>query len=304
LALRPFRLWEYTWLYKSLRLSEGGMKILDLGGSASHLPILAALAGCKVTTLDINAAFVQAAQEVAHGLNLRSFDACVGDMRDLSGFPEDSFDTVLCCSVLEHLTAHDQELTLMQMARVLKPGGAIGLTFDYGTPAPGANEHLPPPHEPPLTAAEVLRRYLQGPLLLAGNAFTEDPIPGALFHDEHIRYTVASLFLTKSPAFPIDVPKCEPAGTVLGGLVIQDLPSRVYKTVTRAQQAAYELEQSLEEERQHAAVLEAIASERLIAMQEKEDLIMRLNGELRKLGERRLFQRVFPRLFWRDRIRK
>src|SRR5579863_8576832 len=24
LALRPFRLWEYIWLYKSLRLSEGG----------------------------------------------------------------------------------------------------------------------------------------------------------------------------------------------------------------------------------------------------------------------------------------
>jgi hypothetical protein len=83
-----------------------------------------------------------------------------------------------------------------------------------------------------------------------------------LYQQSDLAYEVAqmaSLFLTKAPALPIDVPKCEPAGTVLGGLVIQDLPSRVHKTVTRTQQAAYELEQSLEEERQHAAVLEAAA---------------------------------------------
>src|SRR5205085_4483941 len=30
LALRPFRIWEYTWLYKSLGLSSGGLNVLDL----------------------------------------------------------------------------------------------------------------------------------------------------------------------------------------------------------------------------------------------------------------------------------
>ena len=53
LATRPFRLWEYAWLYKSLRLNQGGRKVLDLGGPASHLSVLAAIAECDVTSVDI-----------------------------------------------------------------------------------------------------------------------------------------------------------------------------------------------------------------------------------------------------------
>jgi len=29
LALRPFRIWEYAWLYKSLGLSAGGLNVLE-----------------------------------------------------------------------------------------------------------------------------------------------------------------------------------------------------------------------------------------------------------------------------------
>ena len=32
LAQRPFRLWEYAWLYKGLELDAGGLDVLDLGG--------------------------------------------------------------------------------------------------------------------------------------------------------------------------------------------------------------------------------------------------------------------------------
>src|SRR5208282_1832134 len=42
LSIRPFRLWEYIWLYKALRLSEGGKSVLDLGGPASHIVMSAA----------------------------------------------------------------------------------------------------------------------------------------------------------------------------------------------------------------------------------------------------------------------
>lgn len=197
LVLRPFRLWEYAWLYRTLNLSAGGVSVLDLGGPATHLTILAALAGSRVTTVDINPEFVAAARECAQELRIGCLDARVGDMRDLSAFPDNSFDVVVSCSVLEHLTGHDQEIALKEVARVLRPGGLAGLTFDFGPSAAGANVYLPPPHDPPQDAAEALRRFLQGGLVPVGNPFAEDPVPGCLFHHESIRYTVASLFLAK-----------------------------------------------------------------------------------------------------------
>jgi 2-polyprenyl-3-methyl-5-hydroxy-6-metoxy-1,4-benzoquinol methylase len=234
LAMRPFRIWEYVWLYRSLGLSAGGLKVLDLGGPASHLSLLAAFAGCHVTSVDINPVFVQAAHECARALNLTTLDTRVGDMRDLSAFAEDSFDAVVCCSVLEHLTAHDQEVALRETARVLKPGGLAGLTFDFGVGAPGANEHLPPPHDPPTTSTEAVRRYSQGGLVPAGNPFAEDPIPGSLFHHASIGYTVASLFLAKPPAPEVRTPRCERGGSRLGELVIQNLPYRLHKCAKAA----------------------------------------------------------------------
>jgi hypothetical protein len=69
LASRPFRLCEYVWLYKPLGLSGGGMEVLDLGGPATHLSILAAIAGCHVTSVDINPESVQA-NECARALKV------------------------------------------------------------------------------------------------------------------------------------------------------------------------------------------------------------------------------------------
>src|SRR5579859_1178988 len=190
---------------------------------------MVAFAGCHVTSVDINPAFVQAAHECARALDVTTLDTRVGDMRDLSEFADGSFDAIVCCSVLEHLTAPDQEVALREAARVLKPGGMVGLTFDFGVGAPGANEHLPPPHDPPTSASEALRRYSQGGLTPVGNPFTEDPIPGVLFHHESIGYTVASLFLAKAPAPPVRIPRCDPSGSRLGKLAIKELPYRMHK---------------------------------------------------------------------------
>jgi SAM-dependent methyltransferase len=236
LVLRPFRLWEYAWLYRTLNLSAGGVSVLDLGGPATHLTILSAIAGCRVTTIDINSEFVAAARECARELQIDSLDARVGDMRDLAAFPNDSFDVIVSCSVLEHLTGNDQEIALREMARVLRPGGMVGLTFDFGSAAPGANVYLPPPHDPPPGAAEALRRFSQGGLEPVGNPFAEDPVPGCLFHHESIFYTVASLFLAKPPVPVIGIPPpARAAASVLGALRIPDLPRRFYRTVSRLQ---------------------------------------------------------------------
>ena len=283
LALRPFRIWEYVWLYKVLGLSSGGMDVLDLGGSASHLSLLAAIAGCRVTTIDINPEFVRAAAECARALKLESLAAHTGDMRDLSRFTDANFDVVVCCSVLEHLTARDQERAMEETARVLKPGGLAGLTFDYGPPAPGANIHLPPPHEPPQTAAEVLRRYEQGGLLATGNPFCEDSIPGGLFRQEGVAYTVASLFLAKPPVRGVALPVCQRTGSVLGGLTVEELPYKLRQGVGAAADMDKRLaaqKRTLEEEAERVRILEELAVERLAAMQEKEQTISELSTAL------------------------
>lgn len=236
LIFRPFRLWEYVSIYKTLGLSSGGLKVLDLGGPATHLSLLAAIAGSTVTSVDINAGFVDAAKACARSLKLRTLDPVCGDMRDLSRFPADSFDAVICCSVLEHLTGPDQERALREMARVVKPGGLVGLTFDYGLGAPGANEYLPPPHDPPPSAAEAVHRYSQGGLVVVGNEFSEDPLPGCLFHDPVIRYTVASLFLAKPPLPEVRTPRSEPTGSALGCLVMEALPFKIHDGARRVRE--------------------------------------------------------------------
>jgi SAM-dependent methyltransferase len=284
LVLRPFRLWEYVWLYQALNLSAGEIRVLDLGGPATHLTILAALAGCRVTTLDINPEFIQAAQECSRTLQIASLDARVGDMRDLSAFSEDSFDVVVSCSVLEHLSANDQEIALREMARVLKPGGLAGMTFDFGESAAGANIYLPPPHDPPPTVAEAMRRFTQGGLVPVGNYFAEDPVPGCLFHHPSIHYTVASLFLAKPPAPTPAVPQPKPtAGSVLGALRVAGLPSRLHRTASR-----------LESSRQQAEANRIAAEERLTAIddlksaaEERLALIIQLDSSLQR-GHRRV----------------
>lgn len=92
-----------------------------------------------------------------------------------------------------------REKALAEMARVLAPGGAIGITFDYGKGAPGANVYLPPPHKPPETAAEVRRRYLDSGLEMLGDFALEDPIPGSLFRTDRESYTIGALFPGKPP---------------------------------------------------------------------------------------------------------
>ena len=287
LALRPFRIWEYCWLYKSLGLSRGGWKVLDLGGPASHLSMLAAKAGCNVISLDVNPDIVRAGQDCARALRLESLDARLGDMRDLSVFPAESFDVVVSCSVLEHLTAADQQAALGEVERVVRPGGLIGLTFDFGMAAPAMNIHLDGPHEPPDSAAEALRRYRRGQLVVVGNAFEENPIGGALFREPSISYNIASLFLAKPPAPDVVLP-VEESRRGLTGFPIRGLPRLVYQRAVSEAALLNALQEEREQWRQNASrnaletnsELEIAAADRLAGMLEKEAEIQRLRAEL------------------------
>ncbi len=57
----------------------------------------------------------------------------VADLREALGYPDGSFDFVLCNAVIQHIEP-DVTLgtTVPELARVLKPGGLLQLMFKYG----------------------------------------------------------------------------------------------------------------------------------------------------------------------------
>jgi 2-polyprenyl-3-methyl-5-hydroxy-6-metoxy-1,4-benzoquinol methylase len=275
LAIRPFRLWEYVWLYKSLRLGDGGRSVLDIGGPASHIVMAAAFAGNQVHSLDLNPRIVEAGRKCAKTFQLENYRAEVADMRDLSTIASNSIDRIVCCSVLEHLTGPDQKRALCEMARVLAPGGMIGLTFDYGAGAPGVNMYLPPPHEPPGSASEVFSRYLHSGLEILGDSRLEDPVTGSLFRTSEVSYTIAALFLGKPP---LQQPSL-PAPVHRDGFFIPKprIPDLLVRLSEKARRDLSLLER--------ARVFEQAAQERLTALENADAELRRLYAESKRREE-------------------
>jgi SAM-dependent methyltransferase len=106
------------------RLAPGpGMKWLDLACGTGAVAELAAEKGADVTGVDLAPALIETAKERAgeRGLDI---DYRVGDCENLE-FDDGAFDVVSStCGVM---FAPDHEATARELARVVKPGGRIGL---------------------------------------------------------------------------------------------------------------------------------------------------------------------------------
>lgn len=146
-ATRPHRLWrEFTdrhqltildrWLGRG---AEGGVASLDpVPGDATLLKTdlfdevagrgLAAdllAAGLRVTAIDLSPAIVAEAAARNPGI-----EAVVADVRALP-FPDGTFDVVFSGSTLDHFeSTADIEAALVELRRVLRPGGRLILTMD------------------------------------------------------------------------------------------------------------------------------------------------------------------------------
>jgi 2-polyprenyl-3-methyl-5-hydroxy-6-metoxy-1,4-benzoquinol methylase len=291
LALRPFRTWEYVWLFKILELRRGGMRVLDLGGPISHIVFLAALAGNEVLTLDIDERAVDACNRMAQLLGLKNIRAEVCDMRKLQRLADGSFHRVLSCSVLEHLTGADQTIAVKEMGRVLKNDGRIGLTFDYGESAASANIHLPPPHDPPRNPAEVVSRLAPPGLEMLDNREIEEPLPGSLFESSIARYTIAALFLAKQPV-SIEVPRPSQSPSLLGNLTVPRLPELINAAASginlrrhREEAEKQSWVNQFNQLNERIAIIEEAAQERLVLLERTHNEAARLRGELRKQQE-------------------
>ncbi len=109
-----------------------GERLLDLGSGGGRHAFEAMRRGGRVTALDYSASDLKDVAAVA-GAMLEAGDVTFaewagvvnGDALDLP-FPDGAFDRVIVSEVLEHIW--DDERALVEIARVLRPGGRIAAT--------------------------------------------------------------------------------------------------------------------------------------------------------------------------------
>jgi len=135
------RVHEYPWAFSAAAL-EPGMRVLDIGSGLSGLQFVVAQSGCSVVNVDPSArddynvwtdpGYLPLSLPEHQLLN----DTFGTDVRlvaekiqDASLEPE-SFDRVLCLSVLEHVSLEEGVEILAAAERLLRPGGRMVLTVD------------------------------------------------------------------------------------------------------------------------------------------------------------------------------
>jgi len=110
-------------LYKT-RVNISTARVLEIGCGTGDFSIELAKAGASVIALDLSMERIEVVRKKAleKGINL---DLYLGDAEETT-FPDETFDLILCRSVIEHVNNPKQ--LIKEMARILKPNGAIQLT--------------------------------------------------------------------------------------------------------------------------------------------------------------------------------
>ncbi len=103
-----------------------GARVLCLAGGGGQQSAAFALLGADVTVLDLTEGQLERDREAARhcGLTVRT---CQGDMRDLSRFPEQSFDVIYHAHSLNFIP--DPLAVFDQVKRVLSAGGLYRMSY-------------------------------------------------------------------------------------------------------------------------------------------------------------------------------
>ena len=122
------KVWEYPWIwFNSLcDLDLRDKKILDIGSGKSPMPWLFALLGAEVMMVETGRENLALWSRIKQRHQLKIGWRIVSN--EELPFADNTFDVVTSFSVIEHQP--DKASAVAQAARVLKPGGVFGVSFD------------------------------------------------------------------------------------------------------------------------------------------------------------------------------
>ncbi len=126
------KVWEYPWIwFNSLcDLDLQDKKILDIGSGKSPMPWLFALLGAEVMMVETGPEDVPLWSRIQQRHQLKIGWKTVSN--EELPFADNTFDVVTSFSVIEHQP--DKASAVAEAARVLKPGGVFGVSFDICQP--------------------------------------------------------------------------------------------------------------------------------------------------------------------------
>lgn len=138
------RNWEYPWAILNSDISADS-RILDVGSGCSLFPLYLAQKSKNVDSIDTDEQVMKIASPILADILKLKINYFVDDALNLSA-KDNTYDYVFCISVLEHLeqelengiwvNKHVKKLDRMairEFLRVVKPGGRVILTLDYGS---------------------------------------------------------------------------------------------------------------------------------------------------------------------------